>query len=1033
MSLIDAIGNLFESSLELDLKRIASMTSHALSQIHTIPIKKAIKQDIGADVQNNQHLIDIPENFNSQLLSLPDLKFLRDLLNNYNSILLELNSIEIPISYSETIDITDIVDQLDAVKLSIYNFNHLYLIINAEHTANYAYLSLKSVTTLVKTLLSKVLLLKNLISTFLSTLINQDLSFLQHLDFLAIYNINKNSNSMEIVIKNLVHLLDLQLIITNVNTNADTDPYLIDYSVNLWAIEILLDPIILNFVYHFFNDQNQALKLNNIHQPEIALNFIIKSFFSDSNLLNYLLKNFSCIIKSSYLNRNKRLDNINCKSIFLWEIFKVIIKLLKQKFLNDLSFNKLLIIANDEKNYKNIENRAFGHLIYELIEFDNYFNSEFNFLFLNINTSYKLSRNQVSFNEDNKWVGLTGEIFNNQDYFKQWIILESKFIKKRFNSIMSENYLKINYEIFKKSDLKTTYSSFSLYLLISNLFKKFFLNNNSLSFLIKTKIFVELILKNLLDNYIVNIILTKLIEFEKIKLSNSNIIGLSKIITSSFLKSKPADSNTDFNDKIHDDKDNDGNYKEKERMKDLNKKEENSFELKDDGTLEEIKLLCSLYGSLKYIKLNLKKLNESETVFGEIYTKVIQMNDLELRLTTEDEDGNLSEDHSEIENENYKETLDYNMDQSKITNYNNDFNDEKKIDYDEFFGKNKKNEKNKVIEYYFEKSLLKIDDLKLLIVTENIDEEFSENNLIKFESSILSNIIIKYDQLISRLLKDLDEFLKKILKIYLQDYLQKKWENEEVENDVFDTKNIKEIFYEAKKIEKFEDYIKVGLFKENRVISNKISNELIQPIYFLRLNLNFIRHLIGNKANFEDNKIESEIKIDLYDIKRRLIHNLKYYFIEYIFRIQVFSNNKRDRIFKCNRIKFDFLKLFEIIIDIFDSDINDLDENSMGKRNGKIDYRRKEMTSEIDHRKYEKYATNRDFCEVIDHCNILMIDEKSIREIFVDKDTDKDEEEYTDLFYRIRKDYTKYNAIRKYFNIKLLSDSEIFDLLSRKI
>lgn len=227
------------------------------------------------------------------------------------------------------------------------------------------------------------------------------------------------------------------------------------YPETWWALDILLEPAVLSFKYHFASPNKQT---NRLTKPEWPLNFV-ENFFADS--IEYL----AFFTKEAFIEVS-RIAQIEIISSFL--------KTLREKiFIMVDEINE--IIQRNRNDAFNLEKggRLLSHLVYELAAFDQKLTDVYKYNPYAINASTMPSE---------KWMGLTGDLFlredNNNLAAKNWLDFEMKLGFQRFNEIMDSDRafeIEYGYRLTRETDEEThmvskpTQSAYSLVLLFNNL------------------------------------------------------------------------------------------------------------------------------------------------------------------------------------------------------------------------------------------------------------------------------------------------------------------------------------------------------------------------------------------------------------------------------------------------------------------------------------------------------------------------------------------------------------------------------------
>mmetsp|Transcript_5215 Transcript_5215/g.5873 ORF Transcript_5215/g.5873 Transcript_5215/m.5873 type:complete len:777 (-) Transcript_5215:9501-11831(-) len=229
-----------------------------------------------------------------------------------------------------------------------------------------------------------------------------------------------------------------------------------EYPETWWAFDILLEPIIVRFNYHF-NTANK--ETNKLSKPEWALNFI-ENFLSE-NLL-YLKLVVGDTIKSF-------------SGIIDYEIITTLLNPVREKMFKMInSINENIARLEERKENREKSGRILSHLIFELSSFDQRLRNVYKF-----NPYVK----DIAIAPSKKWMGLTGDILLHGDIEDlaalNWLNFEFELATERFNTeiIQSEKAFKIDfdyqasqeYKVFHERLLKPTYSAYNLTKLFNNL------------------------------------------------------------------------------------------------------------------------------------------------------------------------------------------------------------------------------------------------------------------------------------------------------------------------------------------------------------------------------------------------------------------------------------------------------------------------------------------------------------------------------------------------------------------------------------
>lgn len=229
-----------------------------------------------------------------------------------------------------------------------------------------------------------------------------------------------------------------------------------DYPNTWWAIDVLLQPIIMRFNFHFNTPSKETNKLS---KPEWALNFI-ENFLTENMpylklVIGEAIEPFAGIIEYEVIN--SLLNPVREK------MFKMI-----------EAINENISKFSDQHDNREKSGRILSHLIFELSSFDQRLRNVYKF-----NPYVK----DITIVPSKKWMGLTGDILlhgdNDNLAATNWLNFELELATERFNSeiIKSEKAFNIDfdYQVSHGSDtvheklLKPTYSAYNLSKLFNNL------------------------------------------------------------------------------------------------------------------------------------------------------------------------------------------------------------------------------------------------------------------------------------------------------------------------------------------------------------------------------------------------------------------------------------------------------------------------------------------------------------------------------------------------------------------------------------
>ncbi|KAK6456916.1 TIP-1 family-domain-containing protein [Scheffersomyces xylosifermentans] len=258
------------------------------------------------------------------------------------------------------------------------------------------------------------------------------------------------------------------------------------YPESWWALDILLNPIIIRFNYHFNTAHKETNKLS---KPEWALNFLEKFLSDHVAILNL-------IIEDIFKAKNR---------IATYEVITTLLSPLREKMMNTIkTLNEN--IARFEGQPLNLEKsgRLLSHFMFELSSFDQ-----------RLRNLYKYNPYIETFEEapSRKWTGLTGDVLlrgNDESLaVSNWLNFEKELANKRFNSeiVHFNEAFKIDFDYqssFDEEDeeiikhtLKPTYSSYAMVKLFDNLSSHF----QTLSIVKYQLKYVSSIQLDLLDRY----------------------------------------------------------------------------------------------------------------------------------------------------------------------------------------------------------------------------------------------------------------------------------------------------------------------------------------------------------------------------------------------------------------------------------------------------------------------------------------------------------------------------------------------------
>ncbi|GMM36437.1 hypothetical protein DASC09_037620 [Saccharomycopsis crataegensis] len=699
----------------------------------------------------------------------------------------------------------------------------------------------------------------------------------------------------------------------------------------IWAIEIILQPIITKFIFHFY----QKSLTNKLNQPELAIEYF----------LNYLDNDSFLVKMSEYFNNGFKTDNDKLSEItksldvelidqqrsMPIEVTKVLNKFLKIKFINDVKANNHVYFSNSSNS------RLFSNLLYQL-------------------NKYQSKIFELFYYEEQD-SNLIIEILIHNNNWQNWIRLESNHLMKTFNdkfpaslgmgvtkhsaqksdiskrevlpvneeSLMSEEIFSIDFNIVKANYLKPTKISVSFLNLIKNLIE-FNIMNLRIPMILKVKLLKQLIFK-ILDMYHEKF--SKLLRNSKVINNNSG--------ANNYLNNLISESVKTFGNPV------------KENGKTVVKKNE-----EDGDILNEIRVLSKIYCSIKYVIIKLQSYDQ--------HVEFIKMYDyLNQNLRTNEKNGNFQMLLKELE-----------------------LNDR---------------------ELY-----------EIISMTETTNDR-----------SIFRCKVAKFDKMIDEILVTLNNFLKKSLKIYLNNFLNLSayWQgidttgggdndDDDITDDAdgwgFDDELKDELDIPVgasanagenelskltfQNIETFEDFISYGFrLPGNEMLKLTITKELEKPLNILINQLRFLRRCFG--PNYLNTL--SDYKI----VEFQLLDNVKYYFHSYIIKINKFSLQG------IINLKFDFLMML--------------------KKISKLDTESGQFAEAINYRDYENISQQFFLMNIVDCCNVLMVNQRNFSH-FVSSTVANGNYREEFQSFRNAQDFTK---LRKFLSVRSLGDDELYDLVSR--
>ncbi|KAG7666388.1 uncharacterized protein J8A68_000084 [[Candida] subhashii] len=267
------------------------------------------------------------------------------------------------------------------------------------------------------------------------------------------------------------------------------------YPASWWALDILLDPIIIRFNYHFNSTNKETNKLS---KPEWAFNFIETFLSNDIGLINL-------IVEDTF----KQVGRIG-----LYEIITSLLNPLRIKIQKMLTvINENIITYSQDKIMLEKNGRLLSHLIFELSSFDQ-----------RLRTIHKYNPYIYDFQTgpESKWNGITSDVLlinrsgsDSNVAVENWLNFENELATKRFQTeiITTKDAFTIDYDYqgtlelgddddsgshIHKYILRPTYSAYGLVKLINNL-SSHYQTLNIVKYQLK---YVSKIQLNLIDKYL---------------------------------------------------------------------------------------------------------------------------------------------------------------------------------------------------------------------------------------------------------------------------------------------------------------------------------------------------------------------------------------------------------------------------------------------------------------------------------------------------------------------------------------------------
>lgn len=296
------------------------------------------------------------------------------------------------------------------------------------------------------------------------------------------------------------------------------------YPETWWGLDLLLEPIITRFNYHF-NSVNK--ETNKLSKPEWALDFL-------ENFLHDNLSLLSIIVDDTFKPLNR---------IGTYEVITCLLVPLRSKVENMIDLINKTVTDNDDTVSLEKNGRILSHLVFELSSFDQ-----------RIKAKYKYNPFIIDFETvpENKWLGITSDILLNDlnHAAKKWLEFENRLALRRFdNEIINvsdafsidHDYQGLNHDKeINLHILRPTYSAYGLVKLISNLNSHFQTLN-----IVKYQLqFVSRIQLGLIDKYY-DIIKKHYKEYNN-KYSFKNALNMipGAMVDESINKNKPGNDST---------------------------------------------------------------------------------------------------------------------------------------------------------------------------------------------------------------------------------------------------------------------------------------------------------------------------------------------------------------------------------------------------------------------------------------------------------------------------------------------------------
>ncbi|EGW31136.1 uncharacterized protein SPAPADRAFT_57035 [Spathaspora passalidarum NRRL Y-27907] len=258
------------------------------------------------------------------------------------------------------------------------------------------------------------------------------------------------------------------------------------YPDSWWAVDILLEPIVLRFNYHFNSSHKDTNKLS---KPEWALNYIETFLTGHLPLLNL-------IVDDSF----KQVSRIGT-----YEIITSLLKPVREKILRMINIiNSNITKFQSDPGMLEKNGLLLSHLIFELSSFDQ-----------RLRNTYKYNPyiDKLDAPASESWTGITSDVLlsdGSNVAVENWLNLENELASKRFDTeiVNAKDAFMIDFDYqgnLEEEDnsnvhmyiLKPTYSAYALVKLVNNL-NSHFQTLNIVKYQLK---YVSKIQMNLVEKY----------------------------------------------------------------------------------------------------------------------------------------------------------------------------------------------------------------------------------------------------------------------------------------------------------------------------------------------------------------------------------------------------------------------------------------------------------------------------------------------------------------------------------------------------